>query len=94
MWPFVIVNYNIPSSMSLKKEYLMLTLLVLGPHQVKNMDIYLEPLIDEQMQLWNRIQNMINISRPIQQRSFILYGILCRTIHDYPGLSVYLGMYI
>jgi len=80
--------------MSLKNKYLILTLLVPIPHQVKNMDIYLEPLIDELQQLWNGIHNMIDISRPIQQRSFILYGILCWTIHDYPGLSIYSGMYI
>ena len=49
----VIINYNISPWMSLKKEYLMLTLLVPGPHQMKNMDIYLEPLIDELMQLRN-----------------------------------------
>ena len=94
VWHVIIINYNIHPCMSLKNKYLILTLLVPIPHQVKNMDIYLEPLIDELQQLWNGIHNMIDISRPIQQRSFILYGILCWTIHDYPGLSIYSGMYI
>jgi len=47
VWPIVIFNYSIPPCMSFKKEYLMSTLLVLRSHQVKNIDIYLEPLIDE-----------------------------------------------
>ena len=71
----------------------MLTFLIPGPNQVKNMDVYLEPVIYELMKSWNGIQNVIGISRPIQQRSFTLYGILCWTIHDYPGLSVCSGIY-
>lgn len=73
----------------------MLTLIVLGKYQVKNIDIYLEPLIDELMFLWNKIQ-MIDMSRPILQSLFILYEyeILCLIVNDYLGLTVYSIMYI
>jgi hypothetical protein len=33
--------------MSVRKENIMMTLIVLGKHQVKNMDFYLAPFIDE-----------------------------------------------
>jgi len=57
------------------------------------MDTYLEPVINELRILWKGIE-MYDISRPINQRSFKCYGILCWTIHDYPGLFIYVSMYI
>ena len=49
-----------------------------GKFQVKYMTIYIEPLIDEILKLWNGI-TMYDVSRPIQQRKF--------QFHDAPGLS-------
>ena len=46
-WPVVLVNYNIPPWMSIKKPHLILCLLILGKRKVKDMSIYLAPLIDE-----------------------------------------------
>ena len=66
----------------------MLTLIVPGKYQVKNMDVYLEPLIDELIQLWNQIHNLIDISRLLQQDSFTLHGLLCWIIHDFLGLTI------
>ena len=47
VWPVIVVNYNIPPYMLIKKQHMMLTLLVPGKFQVKNMDTYLQPLIEE-----------------------------------------------
>ena len=68
----------------------MLTLIVLGKPQVKHMDVYIAPFIDGMQLLWKGI-NKYNISRPSSNRSFMLYGVLCWTIHDFPGLGVCLG---
>ena len=57
-----------------------------GPHKVKNMDIYLEPLIEELKILWRGIQ-IHDVSRPIATRDAIVKGILMWTMHDYPGYS-------
>ena len=38
--------------LSMKSEYFMLVLIVRGRRQVKNMDVYLQLLIDECKQLW------------------------------------------
>ena len=36
----------------------------LGKYQVKDMNVYIEPLIDELLKLWNHI-TMYDVSRPI-----------------------------
>ena len=66
----------------------MLNLIVPWKNQVKNMDVYLAPFINEMQLLWKGIR-MYDISRPPSNRSFMLYGVLCWTIHDFPGLGVY-----
>ena len=72
----------------MKNEHLMLALIVLGRRQVKNMDVYLQPLVDELKELWDGI-NVYNVLRPIiAERSFTLYGICAYMTHDYPGLGV------
>ena len=51
-WCIIIINYNIPSWISIRKEHLMLVAIVSGWKQVKHMDTYLEPIIDELQVLW------------------------------------------
>ena len=90
-WPILVINKNIPPWLSVKNEHIMLALIVPGRRQVKNMDVYLQPLVDELKELWNGI-NVYNVSRPITaERSFTLYGICAYTTHDYPGLGVCFG---
>ena len=55
-WPVVLVNYNIPPWLAIKKGHLLLPLIVPRKQKVKNMDVYLAPLIDELLKLWNGIQ--------------------------------------
>lgn len=90
VWPVGLIVYNIPPWMSVRKEHLMLTLIVPGKHQVKKMDVYIAPFIDEMQLLWKGIR-MYDISRPPSNRFFMFYGILCWTIHDFPGLGVCSG---
>lgn len=85
-WPVVLINYNLPPWMAIKKGFVMLALLIPGPHKVKNMDVYLEPLIDELQILWHGI-HVHDVSRPIGSRYSEVKGILMWTMHDYPGYS-------
>ena len=48
----LVINNNIPPWLSVKNEHIMLDLIFLGRRQVKNMDVYLEPLIEEFKELW------------------------------------------
>ena len=78
----------------MKNEHLMLALILLGRRQVKNMDVYLQPLIDEFKKLWEGIQGY-NVSRPIPtKRSFTFYGIFVYMMHDYLGLGVCFGKHV
>ena len=85
-WPVVLVNYNLPPWIAIKKGFIMLDLLIPGPHKVKNIDIYLGPLIDELEILWRGIY-VYDVSRPINQRDAEVKAILMWTMHDYPGYT-------
>ena len=75
----------------MKNEHLMLDLIVPGRRQVKNMDVYLQLMVDELKELWDGM-NVYDVSIPIPvERIFTLYGICAYTTHDYPSLGVFSG---
>ena len=91
IWLVVVINKNIPPWLSVNNEHLMLALIVPSRRKVKNMDVYLQPLVDELKKLWDGI-NVYDVSRPILvERSFTLDGIFAYMTHDCPGLGVYSG---
>ena len=53
-WPVTVCIYNIPPWLCMKRTYLMMPLLIQGPKQPGNdIDVYLEPLVDDFITLWN-----------------------------------------
>jgi hypothetical protein len=91
VWHVVVINNNIPPWLSVKNGHLMLDLIFPSRRQVKNMDVYLQPLVDELKELWEGI-HVYDVSRPIAtERNFTLYGIYAYTTHHYPGLGVFSG---
>ncbi|XP_020245205.1 uncharacterized protein LOC109823335 [Asparagus officinalis] len=53
-WPVVLMPYNLPPLLCMKQPYMILLLLIPGKHAPGNdIDVYLEPLIDELKQLWS-----------------------------------------
>ena len=63
-----------------------------GKFQVKDMNVYIEPLIDELLKLWNGT-TMYDVSRPIQKRKFQFHAMVVWTIHDALGLTQFCGLY-
>ena len=63
-----------------------------GKFQVKDINVYIEPLIDELLKLWNGI-TMYDVSRPIRQRQFQFHAMVVWTIHDAPGLTQFGGLF-
>ena len=61
-----------------------------GKYQVKSMNVYIEPLIDELLNLWYGI-TMYDVSKPIQQTKIQFHAMLVWTIHDAPGLTHFCG---
>ena len=52
-WPVMLVTYNLPPWLCMKRKFLMLTALVSSPKQPGNeIDIYLAPLVDDLKKLW------------------------------------------
>ncbi|KAL4306535.1 hypothetical protein AHAS_Ahas16G0188000 [Arachis hypogaea] len=52
-WPIVLMVYNFPPWMSMKSKYYMLSLLIPRPCSPgNNIDIFLQPLIEELKELW------------------------------------------
>ena len=59
--------------------------------QVKDMNVYIETLIDELLKLWNGI-TMYDVSRPIRQSKFQFHAMVVWTIHDAPRLTSFCGL--
>ncbi|CAA7014561.1 unnamed protein product [Microthlaspi erraticum] len=82
-WPVLLVNYNLPPDLCMKKENIMLTLLIPGPHQPGNsIDVYLEPLIDDLNHLWNKGELAYDA---FSKSAFTLKAMLLWTISDFPA---------
>jgi hypothetical protein len=65
-----------------------LALIIPGRRHVHNMDIYLQPLIDELQLLWTQGVQVTHVSKPIIDQLLIMNVILLWTLHDYPRLGV------
>ena len=64
----------------------------IGKYQVKDMNVYMETLINEFLDLWKGVA-MYDISRPTNaQREFQFHAMLVWTIHDVLGLTHLCGM--
>ncbi|KAL3682319.1 hypothetical protein R1sor_000341 [Riccia sorocarpa] len=88
-WPVVLTNYNVPPWLASKKGFLLLALIIPGPKKVRNIDIYLEPLVEELQQLWNGVDDVYDgrTERIGRDRWFTLKGVLLWTMHDYHGYA-------
>ncbi|KAL0534397.1 hypothetical protein IC582_028688 [Cucumis melo] len=52
-WPIVMVIYNLPPWLCMKRKYMMLSMLISGPKQLgDNIDTYLAVLIKDLKLLW------------------------------------------
>jgi hypothetical protein len=54
-WTITLCIYNVPSWLFMKRKFIMMPLLISGPVQVSNdTDVYLQPLIDDHLVLWEK----------------------------------------
>jgi hypothetical protein len=82
-WPVILVTYNLPPWLCMKRKFMMLTLLISGPKQPGNdIDIYLEPLIDDLITLWDGVSDVYDAYR---KENFTLRAVLLWTINDFPA---------
>ena len=74
----------------MKRKFIMMPVLIQGPMQPGNdIDVYLRPLVEELLQLWNR--NGVRTWDEHRQEEFNLKALLFVTINDWPAPSNLLG---
>ncbi|XP_074336335.1 uncharacterized protein LOC141673484 [Apium graveolens] len=83
-WPIVLETYNLPPWLCMRRKFMMLTILVSGPHEPGNdVDVYLQPLIDDLKKLWE--EGEPNVYDAYTKSYFTIKAILLWTINDFPA---------
>src|SRR4051812_8110541 len=85
-WPMTLCMYNLPPWKCMKRKFIMMPILIQGPKQPGNdIDVYLRPLVEELLQLWNA--NGVRVWDEHKKEEFYLHALLFVTINDWPALS-------
>jgi hypothetical protein len=88
-WPVTLLNYNLPPWLCTKKFFVLLALLIPGKESVMSevFNVYLEPLVEELLQLWQGVP-AYDIRKEHGLWRFTLRAVLMWTIHDFPGYAI------
>ncbi|XP_052728168.1 uncharacterized protein LOC128195186 [Vigna angularis] len=82
-WPVMLVIYNLPPWLCMKRKYVMLSLMVSGPRQPGNdIDVYLSPLVEDLKMLW---EEGVDVFDGYAGSTFKLHAMLFCTINDFPA---------
>ncbi|GJS34581.1 uncharacterized protein Tco_0532963 [Tanacetum coccineum] len=82
-WPVLLCIYNLPPWLCMKRKYIMMSLLIQGLKQPgNNIDMYLHPLIDDMIDLWEK---GIEIYDAYKKERFQLFAMIYCTINDFPA---------
>ena len=86
MWPVLFLNYNLPPWLSTKKFFIMLALLIPGKEFVTAdvFDVYLEPLVEELLELWAGV-SAYDYTQPMGSEVSQLRSMVLWTMHDFLG---------
>jgi hypothetical protein len=88
-WPVMLIPYNLPPWMCLKQPFWIMSMLIPGPKSPGNdIDVYLQPLIDELKQLWEHGVETYDASL---EHNFRLHAAVLWTINDFPAYAVLSG---
>nr|GEV11050.1 hypothetical protein [Tanacetum cinerariifolium] len=81
--PIILCIYNLPPWLCMKRKYIMMSLLIQGPKQPGNdIDVYLHPLIDDMIDLW---ETGVEIYDAYKKERFQLFAMIYCTINDFPS---------
>ncbi|XP_071699583.1 uncharacterized protein [Rutidosis leptorrhynchoides] len=84
-WPVILMPYNLPPWLCMKKPFLFLSLLIPGPSTPgNNIDVYMQPLVDELKELWDTGVNTFDAST---KSYFTLHASLLWTVSDFPAYA-------
>ncbi|GKF92548.1 transposon, En/Spm-like protein, partial [Tanacetum coccineum] len=89
-WPIFVTPYNLTPWMCMEEGVIFLTLIILGPHNLrKNIDVYLRPLIEELKMLWKK-DGVTTYDVSTEQNFQMRSALLC-TINDFPAYGMLSG---
>lgn len=84
-WSVLLIFYNLSPWLCMKRKYMMLTMMILGPRQPRNnIDIYLMPLIEDLRILW---EEGVDVDDAYINGNFKLRVILFCIINDFHAYS-------
>ena len=88
-WPVILIPYNLPPWLCLKQSYWMMSMLIPRPKSLgNNIDVYLQPLIDELKELWEKGVETWDAK---VKKNFTLRAVLLWTINDFPAYAMLSG---
>ena len=89
MWPVFVVPYNLPPWACMDQSNFMMSLLIPGPDSPgKDFDVFMEPLVEELLQLWTGVPTYDALS---PEEKFNLRAAIIWSIHDFPVLHTLCG---
>ncbi|CAM8940220.1 unnamed protein product [Rhodiola kirilowii] len=89
-WPIVVMPYNLPPSMCMKKEFNILALLISGPKSPsKCLNVFMQPFIDELNILWDT--GVLTFDQH-GRLTFNMKAAVIWIISDFPGLGMLGGL--
>ena len=91
--PVFLLNYNIPPWLTIKKFFIMLSLLIPGPDAVTaaTFDVFMCPLLEELRELWTEGVMCRDAAQWRGEATFTLRAILLWCIHDFPAYAMMAG---
>ena len=89
-WLVILIPYNLPPWMCMKRSSFMLSLLILGPTSLENdIDMYLQPLVEELKELWDVGVKTFDMS---SKKSFQMHAELLWTIIEVPKVLLHVPL--
>ncbi|BBG93568.1 hypothetical protein Prudu_001624 [Prunus dulcis] len=86
-WPIFVFPYNLPPWKCMKKEYMMMTVLI-TEDPGRSIDVYLRPLVDELKDLWT---NGVRTYDKSTGKMFTLRAAVMWTVNDFQHMQWFLG---
>ena len=88
IWPVVLIPYNTAPWICMRQTSFLLSMIIPGSKMPGNdIDIYLQPLIDELKELWVGVQTFDTL----RNETFNMRAALMWTVSDFPGLGILSG---
>ena len=82
-WSVLLMIYNLPLWLCMKRKYIMLSMMIEGPKQPGNdIDVYLNPLIEDLRKLW---VDGVDVYDANVQDTFRLRAMIFFTVNDFPA---------